>query len=112
MTMEVHVRRMRDYLGRAMQAAGFDAGELTWAGQGRYFTVEGTGIDVALVRSGGGESWALREVYDIADLQEGGHRPVVETVAAYPVGQESTAARAAAIRAVERRIDLALDEAG
>ncbi len=108
--MEVHVRRMRDYLTKAMEAAGF-AEDVTWAQQGRYFTVEGTGVDVALKLGRKGEEWLLREVYDIADLRDGNQVPVVETVSTHPVGQEVDVARAAALRAVERRIDQALDEA-
>lgn len=110
MAMEAHVRRMRDYLTKAMEAAGFGGEDVSWAAQGRYFTVDGTGVDVALQRNAAGDAWALREVYDVADLQEGGHKPIVETISLHPVGQESVVARAAAIRAVERRIDMALDE--
>lgn len=110
--MELHVRRMRDYLAKAAEAGGFVADEVVWMPQGRYMAVGGSGVEVALSSErSGSQSWAIREVYDVADLVDGGTRPVIETISMHPVGDEATVARSAALRAVERRIDLALDEA-
>jgi len=98
------------FLGKAMAAAGFQEVP-EWFPQGRYYTVPDTGIDVALELGRNGEVWSLREVYDVSDLAEGGFKPVNETVSRVPVGQEMAMAKEAAMRAVERRVDKAIDEA-
>jgi hypothetical protein len=104
--LERHVRLMRTYLSKTMVAAGFAPGDVAYEQQGRYFTIDGSSIEVA---SGAGK-WILREVFDTADLQDGGVRPVVSEVARFDVGHEMTVAREAALLAVRRRIDTALEE--
>lgn len=107
--MERHVRTLRDLLGVAMEAAGVArAGDVGYDSAGRFFLVEGTGIEVVLEKS----TWRVREVYDVADLKEGGSRVAEETVGTARVGEEGLAAKLAALRAVERKIDGAIDEMG
>lgn len=105
--MEPHVRLLRDFLGVAMEAAGVaKAADVDFERGGRFFTVAGTGVEVVLEKS----KWRVREVYDVADLQNGGTRVVEETVGSVAVGDETLAAKMAAMRAVERRIESAIDE--
>jgi len=104
--LERHVRLMRTYLVKAFVAAGFAPGDVSYEQQGRYFTIDSSSVEVASVA----DKWILREVYDLADLQDGGVRPMVSEIARFDVGSEMTAAREAAIVAVRRRIDVAMEE--
>ena len=104
--MERNVRLMRTYLVKAFVAAGFAPGDVSYEQQGRYFTVDGSSVEVALAAG----KWILREVYDLADLQDGGLRPMVSEVARFEGGSEMTVAREAAMLAVRRRIDVAMEE--
>jgi len=110
--MEHHVRVMRGYLGAVMEAAGI-AGpdDIKFETRGDFFTVAGTGVEVALGGSADKPCWIVREVYDIADLRDGGYRTVVETIEECPIQFDAKAAKLAAMRAVSRKIDLALEDA-
>ena len=109
--LERHVRLMRTYLTKTVVAAGFGPGDVGYQPQGRYFTIDGSSVDVASGNTRETEGkWILREVYDLADMQDGGVRPVVSEVRRYDVGMEMTVARDAAALAVQKRIDLALEE--
>ena len=104
--LEPHVRQLRDFLGIAMEAAGVArAADVDYDRARRFFSVAGTGIEVALEKA----TWRVREVYDVADLANGGTRIVEETIVTVSIGEETGAATAAAMRAVQRRIEAAID---
>lgn len=107
--LERHVRTLRDLLGVAMEAAGVaKASDVDYDANGRFFLVEGTGVEIVLEKTG----WRVREAYDVADLKEGGTRVAEETVGVARIGEEGLAAKLAAMRVVERKIDGAIDEMG
>jgi hypothetical protein len=108
--LEKSVRLMRTYLMKAAVAAGFAPGDVHYEQQGRYFVLDGSSVEVAQGNGAATDKWILREVYDLADLQDGGVRPTVSEVRRYDVGQEMTVAREAAMLAVQKRIDVALEE--
>ena len=108
--MQLQLKRMRKLLTAACQAVSLP-GEVLWDERTSTFGVPGSGVEIALEKRGDKMGWRVREVYEVADLREGGHRPVEDVIARLMMGDEVEATRQAVMRALARRLEIALDAA-
>lgn len=102
--------RMHSLLKAALAGAGVPDAQVGYDKAGAFFSLGQSGVEVAIERRDGRNwVWLVREIYDFADLEEGGHRPVGATVNVFKVGDEISAAKCAVMRVIEIRVDGGLD---
>jgi len=108
--MSAYVKRLKHLLGAACDAVSLGVPSFDEATAS--FTVPRSGVEV--VREPGvtgGFMWRVREVYEVPDLQRGGHQPIEDVIVELAMGDEVEAVRQAVLRAVARQIEVALDSA-
>lgn len=108
--MQRHLKRMRKLLTAACESVALQ-GAVIWDERTSTFGISGTGVEIAVETRDGSPAWRVREIYEVADLREGGHRPVEDLIARLMPGDEVEAVRLAVMRALSRRLDIALDAA-
>ena len=108
--MDKHASRLKSMLKATIEGALIgNASEIAYDEAGLVFSIGDSGIEIALEDSPSGARWRVRELYEVADVEEGGHHNVGATVILVHVGDEMIAAKAAVMRMIERRIDAVID---
>ncbi|AOG02905.1 hypothetical protein BSY19_5100 (plasmid) [Bosea sp. RAC05] len=108
--MQRHLKRLKKLLAAACESVSIQ-GEIQWDAASSTFGIPGSGVEIAVETRDSGFGWRVREIYEVPDLRDGGHRPVEDVIARLMPGDEVEATRLAVLRAVSRRLDIALDAA-
>lgn len=108
--MDKHATKLKAMLHAALDGANVrNAGDVTYDENTLVFALGASGVEVVLEDSPEGGRWRVRELYEVADVEEGGHHNVAGTVSLVHVGDEMIAAKAAVMKLIERRIDTSID---
>lgn len=108
--MEKSITRMASMLNAALEGSSLGGDlDVRFDETSRIFVIGESGVEVVLETDGASSKWRVREIYEVADIQEGGTKPVGATVALVHIGDEMIAAKDAVMRVASRRIDAALD---